>query len=268
MKKTLIIVLNISILMTLLCLSVSAAEIRLVVGTETQDLYLYDESSGLGKNQVYDFETMTTTTLDVPEESETGSPVYFADGDNYVIFKFQLGESDVSAVVSMLVANEYQLSASKDAKDWTIIAEETNVIHSRENLDRRNFDISEFLKENASKTIYIQLTDYKTDDGWGGFTTGEIAVYSSDKEFTVNKKEMGDSSLRKAPANLADLVTFKEAPVVSEAAEETTEAPAQVAATTEHLPSPETGDANTALIVISALALSFGVLLRKKAVLY
>lgn len=252
MKKFLTVLMVVSLL-AMLCLSVSAKEIRFNVNDDSETPYLHDSSS-IGADQTY-------SGFD---DGGDPSAVYFMDGTNYVTYKFVFDANDVSAFISVITANEYQVGASKNDIDYTTLGEEPEHIHSRENFDRRNFDLTSFLQDNPTKTVYVTFTDSYDDEGWGTYITAQIAVYSSDKEFTVNKVAMEDITLRNAPANLAELVTFKEVAAVApvEAAPEATEVTAAPAAEAAPAPAPvvvsvpQTGDGFAIYAIAALLALS------------
>lgn len=93
----------------------------------------------------------------------------FADGKSALVYKFDLPDTTVRGKITVTVANEYVIWVSKNGANWTEKARYQKHEHNMANLGPVSFDLSEELKDNPSKTIYLKLGDAFPNDGWGSY---------------------------------------------------------------------------------------------------
>ncbi|MHC1695212.1 MAG: hypothetical protein AB9835_08060 [Eubacteriales bacterium] len=226
-----------------LCLVMSgltlAKEISFTVYTDAENTYIYEEI-GTG--------------------NDAGSR--FCDGTNYVVYKFTYDEGDTAAQVSMMLANQYIVSATNKNPDDEASYETVLAIKVPENPDQPSWglqppavftiDLSKFITaDNTDKAIYVKVGDIQTDNGWGGYISKNAPVsFVSSAGAIVDPTE----APTEAPA------TATEAPVAA------TEAPvAETTAFAEEAPAaPQTSDSATVALVLLALAAGAVVLFTRK----
>lgn len=230
-----------------LCLSVSAKEIRFDILGENEGPYMFDKTE-TGDDQ---------TNMDVPAR--------FADNERYWIYKVTFDATDSYAFMSINLGNDFLCEVSVDDKTYEAVLKDENNTHDHTNLKRYNIDLSKYLKDNAAKTLYIQFTDNTPEDGWGSYTFGQVAFYSSDKEFTVTETVL-DKSVE-AVANLEEYTSLAFAAPVEAAspAEETPAAADSIPeATPEPVSVPKTGDGLVIFMVAALVSLSVIIVAAKR----
>lgn len=227
MKKTLSILMVIALLSTL-AISVSAATIAFNPCSDEEQNYIYDDS------------------LSSIEGDNIGR---FHDADRYIIYEFPFEAGDAYAQLSIRAGAQYEISASKDAENFDIIAErergeeDTEPNWKNGKFDELTLDLSAYLKDNTSGKIYIMVGDCDKTAGWGGYLSSKdtITFVSSPNEIVAETE---------APATEAPAT---EAPVADDETPATTETPS----------APDTADMGI-IAAAAILAVAAGVVVASK----
>ena len=98
----------------------------------------------------------------------------FADGNNYMLYQFQLPADATNAMALIQVGNEFVIQVASGTNgdfqtvyDW--VAQTGEQTHDLSNLNIYNVDLSPFLTNNPSKIIQIRFSDGVPTDGWGPY---------------------------------------------------------------------------------------------------
>jgi len=137
-------------------------------------------SGGAGDESTYLVEDSGSNV--VPSE-----PFRYADADKYFVYRLPVGRNFTSAFVTLLLQNEFEVSASSDGTNFTVIGREERKhaeLPQEGNLEYRTYDITDYV--NVSGDVYIKIGDSHKEDGYGG-------ILRSLKLFTETASEYEDS---------------------------------------------------------------------------
>ncbi len=98
----------------------------------------------------------------------------FADGNNYMLYQFQLPNDVTNAIAHIWIGNEFVIQVASGTNgdfqteyDW--VAQSGQQTHDLSNLDYYDVDLSKYLANNPSKIIQIRFSDGVPSDGWGPY---------------------------------------------------------------------------------------------------
>ena len=111
------------------------------------------------------------------------------------IYKFQYVENAKAVKLYAVIANSFVLSVSKDGINYTdmAIAEQQfyDPYNANTTLEEFYFDITEFTKENPSRTIYIKITDLVDDNDFGA-SLRSLGIVSMSGDVVTLSVETGE----------------------------------------------------------------------------
>ncbi len=126
---------------------------------------------------VYADEEEKTYIYDDHESVKSAGDDRFCDGYRYIVYRFPTGGNN-SASISMRLENQYELSASSDGKNFTVLASTLTFSQGGRLTD---YDLTPFA---GGKYIYVKIADADPSDGWGGLISKMNPV-----TFTAGMKE-------------------------------------------------------------------------------
>ncbi len=101
-----------------------------------------------------------------------GSNYRYADGNNYMVYQFDLPDDVTTAIAQINVGNQFVIEVAsgtdgdyKVEKDY--VAETGDEVRDNSNLDINNIDLAPYLAGNPQKIVRIRLSDGLPGDGWG-----------------------------------------------------------------------------------------------------
>jgi hypothetical protein len=125
--------------------------------------------------------------------SITGGDFRFADGNAYMIYRFDLPDEVTVAFARIRVGNQFVIEAASGEsgdfvleKDWVV--ETGQETRDNGNLDYYYVDLARHLANNPSKIVRLRLSDGLPSDGWGPYLTS-IAIQ--------NRKDTGETVFTK-----------------------------------------------------------------------
>ncbi|MGV3773233.1 MAG: hypothetical protein ACO1QB_10060, partial [Verrucomicrobiales bacterium] len=132
--------------------------------------------------------------------SATQPNARFADAAAYMIYEFDLPDNATTAFARVQVGNQFVVEAANGSEGEYVVLQdyyqETGIeVRDNSNLDFYVFNLSEYLTDNATKTVRLRLRDGIPSDGWGPYLrTIEIVDSETAGAFTftevLNSQEM------------------------------------------------------------------------------
>lgn len=168
MRKILAVCLTSLVCATLMVTSVFAETIQFGVGGDDEAKYLYKNDADVDKGGT--------------------EPLRFADNDKTFTYKFDLDDNATTAKITMKLSNHYIVSASSDENTWTELMKAKEDSHDHTNQAEQTFDLASFLKDNASKVVYVKVGDASPDTGWGGAVASVSLEYGAGDATTEEAK--------------------------------------------------------------------------------
>ena len=135
-----------------------------------------------GVNPQIQYASLVTGTSDetnylVNADGSSLNGYRYADGNNYMVYQFQLPNNVTDAVALIQVGNEFviQVAAGTNGDfqteyDW--VAQSGQQTHDLSNLNYYDVDLANYLTNNPSKIIQIRFSDGVPSDGWGPYSSG------------------------------------------------------------------------------------------------
>ena len=117
----------------------------------------------------------------------------YADGNDYMVYKFDLDDGVSSAAMYLTLSGRYQVAISADNVNWKIIDESKNHIDSPV---IKQYDVSSYLNGNAGNTVYLRVANASPEYN-GGAALHHVSV--------LTEKYFG-KSLTLTPANDAAFI--------------------------------------------------------------
>ncbi len=149
-----------------------------------------------GPSDVIRYDSMTVGTADENDYlideggSIPGSDFRFADGNNYMVYQFDLPNDISTALANIHVGNQFVIEVASGEngefqvkKDW--VAESGEETTDNSNLDFYLINISSYLSNNPENIVRIRLSDGIPTNGWGPYLKSIVIV---------NKEESGENT--------------------------------------------------------------------------
>jgi len=122
---------------------------------------------------VTDTSSETNYLVDADGSAISGT-ARFADGNNYMIYQFQLPSTATNAIAEIMIGNQFVIQVASGTNgdfqteyDW--VAQTGEQTHDLSNLGVYDIDVSQYLTNNPSKIIQFRFLDGVPTTGWGPY---------------------------------------------------------------------------------------------------
>jgi hypothetical protein len=119
--------------------------------------------------------------------STPGGDYRFADGESYMVYRFDLADDISEAYAQIHVGNQFvvEIASGEDgefevAMDW--VNETGEETRDNSNLDFYDFDLSPYLIDNSDNIVRFRLSDGIPTDGWGPYLKSITIVNQLDDD--------------------------------------------------------------------------------------
>jgi len=180
---------------------------RLEVAKEDLKTHPDDQVSSESTAEPREVQLIYSVTVFSPREKELiydedGSTAAFngtvreVSGDHKVVYRFVIPEDVPAADCTLWVGNQFAISLAADAggkpgefhEELNAITMLGRKVYDQENKYWYTVDLTPYLKDNPSRTVYLAVTDAEPRDGWGALISRlDVAVLDEAERARVKR---------------------------------------------------------------------------------